>query len=83
MSQNDIFAIPDRDTSRAQVDDKSLSFEEKWNSLANDYFNATDFDPENSLAEMDPQIVEVVPRMPPAVVWTGEQVRKHFSPLRT
>jgi hypothetical protein len=70
MSRNDIFTAPDKDTQRAQVDDKSLSFDKKWNLLANDYFNATYFDPENSWKDKDSQVAEFDPQMPPAVAWT-------------
>jgi hypothetical protein len=83
MSRNDIFTAPDKDTQRAQVDDKSLSFDKKWNLLANDYFNATYFDPENSWKDKDSQVAEFDPQMPPAVAWTGEQLCKHFYSLKT
>ncbi len=33
------------------VEDKSLSFDEKW--VVNAYFNANDFDPKNSWTETD------------------------------
>jgi len=80
---NDIFASPDKEVRRAQIDDKSLSFNEKWNSLANCFMNAQDFAPENEWGKLDSRIQDVDPRSPPLTPWTGEQLRKHFRSLKT
>ncbi len=44
---NDIFAVLDKELGRAHIDNENLSFNEKWNSLANCFMNAIDFLPEN------------------------------------
>ncbi len=80
---NDIFASPDKEVRQAQIDDKSLSFNEKWNSLANCFMNAGDFAPENEWANLNSRIKDVDPRSPPLTSWTGEQLRKHFRSLKT
>ena len=82
-SLNNIFASPEKDARRAQIDDKSLSFNEKWNSLANCFMNAEDFAPENEWAEMDSRIIDVDPHLPPSKPWSGEELCKHFRSLKT
>ncbi len=77
-SLNNIFASPEKDARRAQIDDKSLSFNEKWNSLANCFMNAEDFAPENEWAEKDSRIIDVDPHLPPSKPWSGEELYKHF-----
>jgi hypothetical protein len=66
-----------------QIDDKSLSFNEKWNSLADCFMNADDFLPENEWAHLDSSIQDVDPRQPPISPWTREQLQKHFCTLKT
>jgi len=83
LALNDIFAAPAKEARRAQIDDKSLSFNEKWNSLADCFMNAADFLPENEWAQLDSRIQDVDPRQPPISPWTGEQLRKHFRSLKT
>jgi hypothetical protein len=83
LALNDIFAAPAKEARRAQIDDKNLSFNEKWNSLADCFMNAEDFLPENEWANMDSRIQDVDPRQPPITPWSGEQLRKHFPTLKT
>jgi len=78
LALNDIFAALVKEAWQAQIDDKSLSFNEKWNSLADYYMNADDFLPENVWAQLDSRIQDVDPRQPPISPWTGEQLRKHL-----
>jgi hypothetical protein len=78
LALNDIFAALVKEARQAQIDDKSLSFNEKWNSLADYYMNADDFLPENVWAQLDSRIQDVDPRQPPISPWTGEQLRKHL-----
>jgi hypothetical protein len=80
---SDIFAAAEKDAHRAQVDDKALSFNEKWNSLANHFFNAPDFQPENDFVDADSRISDIDPRSAPALPWTGETLRKTFRGLKT
>jgi hypothetical protein len=49
---NDIFASasPEKEARRANIHDENLSYNEKWNSLANCFMNAEDFVPENEWA---------------------------------
>ncbi len=65
------------------MDDKALSFNEKWNSLANHFFNAPDFQPENDFVDADSRISDIDPRLAPALPWTGESLRKTFRGLKT
>ena len=83
MSLNEIFAAPEKEARRAQIDNKALSFNEKWNSLASNFYNADDFDPENIWSDKDSRILDVDPRSPPTAPWTGEELRKHFRNLKT
>jgi len=83
LALNEIFASPVKEARQAQIDDKSLSFNEKWNSLADCFMNAADFLPENEWAHLDSRIQDVDPRQPPISPWTGEQLRKHFRTLKT
>jgi len=83
LALNEIFASPVKEARQAQIDDKSLSFNEKWNSLADCFMNAADFLPENEWAHLDSRIQDVDPRQPPISPWTGEQLRKHFCSLKT
>jgi hypothetical protein len=80
---SDIFAAAEKDAHRAQVDDKVLSFNEKWNSLANHFFNASDFQPENDFVDADSRISDIDPRSAPALPWTGESLQKTFHGLKT
>ena len=43
LALNEIFASPVKEAQQAQIDDKSLSINEKWNSLADCFMNADDF----------------------------------------
>jgi hypothetical protein len=83
LALNDIFAAPAKEARQAQIDDKNLSFNEKWNALADCFMNAEDFLPENEWANMDSRIQDVDPRQPPITPWSGEQLRKHFRTLKT
>ena len=83
LALNDIFAAPTKEAWQAQIDDKNLSFNEKWDSLADCFMNADDFLPENEWANMDSHIQDVHPRQPPITPWSGEQLRKHFRTLKT
>ncbi len=38
QSLQDIFAAPEKEDWRAQIDDKELSFNEEWNTVANIFF---------------------------------------------
>jgi len=53
LALNDIFAAPSKESRRAHIDNDALSFNEKWNSLADCYMNAEDFAPENEWADYD------------------------------
>ena len=74
LALNDIFAAPAKEARRAQIDDKNLSFNEKWNALADCFMNAEDFLPENEWANMDSRIQDVDPRQPLITPWSGEQL---------
>jgi hypothetical protein len=74
MSLNEVFTTPGKEAHRAQIDDKSLSFTEKWNALASNFFNADDFDPENIWADKDSRIQDIDPRSAPTAQWMGEEV---------
>lgn len=79
-----IFAAPTADTNkRSQIDDKANSFQEKWNELANDFFNAKDFQPENEWGKKDDRINDIDPRTAPTKEWTGEQLRKFFRVFKS
>jgi len=78
-----IFLSPAKEDRRAHIDDKSLSFNEKCNALANDFMNAEDFAPENVWADDDSRINNVDPWLPPCPPWSGEDLRKHFHFLKT
>jgi hypothetical protein len=80
---SEIFSAPEKESRRAQVDNKALSFNEKWNSLANNFFNAPDFEPENTFTDADSRIIDIDPRLPPLTPWTGERLRKTFRELKT
>jgi hypothetical protein len=86
---SDIFAAAEKDACRAQdarraqVDNKALSFNEKWNSLVNNFFNAPDFQPENELIDADSRIIDIDPCLPLATPWTGESLQKTFHELKT
>jgi hypothetical protein len=80
---SDIFAALEKDACRAQVDNKALSFNEKWNSLANNFFNAPDFQPKNEFIDAVSRIIDINPCLPPATPWTGESLRKTFCVLKT
>jgi len=56
LALKNIFAALVKEARRAQIDDKSLSFNEKWNSLADCFMNAADFLPENEWAQSDSRI---------------------------
>jgi len=60
-----IFSSPAKDDRCWHIDNKSLSFNEKWNALANDFMNAEDFCPENIWADNDSRIRDVDPWLPP------------------
>jgi hypothetical protein len=75
---NETFAAPDKEACRAQIDDKSLSFNEKWYALASNFFNADDFDPENIWADKDSRILDVDPWSAPTAPWTGENCESTF-----
>jgi hypothetical protein len=83
LALNEIFASPVKEAQQAQIDDKSLSINEKWNSLADCFMNADDFLPENQWSHLDSRIQDVDPRQPPISPWTGEQLRKHFRIFKT
>jgi hypothetical protein len=83
LALNNIFATPEKEARWVQIDDKSLSFNEKWNSLADCFMNADDFLPENEWAHLDSRIQDVDPRQPPISPWTGDQLQKHFHTLKT
>jgi hypothetical protein len=38
---------------------------------------------ENEWADLDSRIQDVDPRLPPTISWTGEELQKHFSSLKT
>jgi hypothetical protein len=78
LALNEKFASPVKEAWQAQIDDKSLSFNEKWNSLAECFMNADDFLPENEWEYLDSRIQDVDPTQPPISPWTGEQLYKHF-----
>ncbi len=76
---SDIFRVlPEKSDKRRQIDGDSLSFEQKWNNLANNFMNADDFIPENIWAEKDSRLENIDPRVPPTTAWTGEQLRTPF-----
>jgi hypothetical protein len=83
MSLQDIFAAPDKAARRAQIDNKNLSFNEKWNAIANNFFNAKDFEPTNEWSDKDTRIIDIDPRLPPITPWSGEELRKYFRTLKT
>jgi hypothetical protein len=78
-----IFSSPAKEERRAHVDNKALSFNDKWNALAAQFMNAPDFSPENIWANDDSRISDVDPRLPPSSPWSGEDLRKHFRSLKT
>ncbi len=80
---NIIFATMARESWQAQTEDKSLSFIEKWNSLAVCLRNAQDFLPENERVNFYSHHQDVDPQQPPSNPWTGEQLNKHFCSLKT
>jgi len=80
---NDIFVAPDKELQRAHIDNKNLSFNEKWILLANCFMNIVDFLPENECADYDQRIFNVDPCFPPTTPWTGEELCKHFCNLKT
>jgi hypothetical protein len=73
---SDIFRAPEKSDRRRQIDDDTLSFDQKWNNLAYNFMNADDFMPENIWAEKDSRLENIDPRVPPTTAWTGEQLRK-------
>jgi hypothetical protein len=79
LALNKIFASPVKEAWRAQIDDKSLSFNEKWNSLADCFMIADDFLPENEWANLDSRIQDVDPRQPPISPWTGSSYVSIFE----
>jgi hypothetical protein len=79
----EIFSAPEKDSHRAQVDNKALSFNEKRNSLANNFFNAPNFQPENTFTDANLWIIDIDPCLPPVTPWTGESLRKTFCELKT
>lgn len=79
----EIFAAPTKEARRAQIDDKQNSFSEKWDNIANNFFNAEDFQPDNLWGLFDARINNIDPRKKPTTAWTGEQLRKFFRELKT
>ena len=73
-----IFSSPAKEERWAHVDNKALSFNDKWNALAAQFMNAPDFSPENIWADDDSRISDVDPWLPPSSPWSGEDLRKHF-----
>jgi hypothetical protein len=65
------------------VDNKALTFNEKWNSLVNNFFNAPNFQPENAFTDADLHVIDIDPCLPPVTPWTGENLRKTFCELKT
>ena len=53
-----------------------------WDRLAKDYFNSFSFAPENEFTYVE-KIRDISPQDPPAVEWSGKDVRSIFSALRT
>ena len=80
---SDIFRAPEKSDRRRQIDDDTLSFDQKWNNLAYNFMNADDFMPENIWAEKDSRLENIDPRVPPTTAWTGEQLRKTFRTLKS
>jgi hypothetical protein len=76
---NSIFASPEKDARWAHIDDKSLSFNEKWNSLANCFMNTDDFAPENKWADKDSRIKNVDPCLPPSIPWSVKNYANIFD----
>ncbi len=70
------------DTCRAKVDDPSMSFDMQWSYIAETFFNADSWRPENNWATMDSRCESIDPRLPPASPWTGDQIRKCFREYR-
>jgi hypothetical protein len=44
---SDNFRAPEKSDRKRQIDDDTLSFDQKWNNLANNFMNADDFMPKN------------------------------------
>jgi hypothetical protein len=80
---SDIFRAPEKSDRRRQIDDDTLSFDQKWNNLAKNFMNADDFMPENIWAEKDSRLENIDPRVPPTTAWTGEQLRKTLGTLKS
>ncbi len=78
-----IFSSPAKEDRCRHIDDKSLSFNDKWNALANEFMNAEDFCPENIWADDDSHISDVDPRLHPSPPWTGEAIKNTVCHSRT
>jgi len=66
---------------RSALDNPSTRLSALWDSLATDFFNNPIFAPENIYT--DSRIEYIDPSKPPTRPWTGYQLRKNFSALRT